>query len=37
MQMTIDVSNLAQLRKVLSGIEQVPNVTEVHRIKPGKI
>lgn len=37
MQMTIDVSNLAQLRKVLTGIEQVPNVTEVHRIKPGKI
>jgi GTP pyrophosphokinase len=36
MQMTIDVSSLAQLRKVLTGIEQVPNVTEVHRVQPGK-
>jgi len=34
--MTIDVSSLAQLRKVLTGIEQVPNVTEVHRVQPGK-
>lgn len=35
LNLTLEVSNLSQLGKVLSRIEQLPNVTEVRRYKAG--
>ena len=35
MNVTLEVSHLMQLRKVLARIEQLPNVTQAHRYKSG--
>ncbi len=35
LRLTIEVKDLTQLSRVLSRIENLPNIMEAHRIKPG--
>ena len=35
MRLILEVGDIAQLSRVLTRIENLPNVTEAHRIKPG--
>jgi GTP pyrophosphokinase len=35
LNLTVEVKNLDQLSRILTRIENLPNVMEAHRIKPG--
>jgi GTP pyrophosphokinase len=35
MELILDISDIAQLSRVLTKIENLPNVMEAHRLKPG--
>ena len=35
LDLTVEISDIAQLARVLTKIENLPNVMEAHRLKPG--